>query len=415
VSSDLTSSTPTTTAASERAVPPIAAEGAVPAVVPAPAEREGTARGPSFARGLWRIAAADVSSGNAVELLHDGPRTFQVMLDLIDSAHESVVLESYILRSDDIGHRFAAALTNAVARGVSVRLLTDWIGMRGIKSSFVAALRASGVEVRVFNPPGLRAWFGLVPRDHRKLLVVDAKVGVTGGVGIGDEWMGKTKRHRGHWRDTAVRIEGPAARDMQSAFDTMWDRVLKRERRGSHRLVRRVARGAHLDPSTATPALVGIVEGEPLRLRIARALQMQAISAERSIWIANAYFVPSWSEIEALMGAARDGVDVRILVPQRNDHPWVTLLTRRYYRRLLTNGVRIWEFRGAMMHAKTSVVDGRWVRVGSTDFNPLGVAINYELDAVIEDAALGAQAEAMFLGDLERSKEITMRSRVVAR
>jgi cardiolipin synthase len=298
---------------------------------------------------------------------------------------------------------------------VKVRLLTDWIGMRGIKSSFVAALRASGVEVRVFNPPGLRAWFGLVPRDHRKLLVVDGKIGVTGGVGIGDEWMGKTTHHRGHWRDTAVRIEGPAAHDMQSAFDTMWERVLKRERRGSHRLVRRVARGAHLDPSTAEPALVGIIEGEPLRLRIARALQMQAISAERSIWIANAYFVPSWSEIEALMGAARDGVDVRILVPQRNDHPWVTLLTRRYYRRLLTNGVRIWEFRGAMMHAKTSVVDGRWVRVGSTDFNPLGVAINYELDAVIEDAALGAQAEAMFLGDLERSKEITMRSRVVGR
>ncbi|MDB4881890.1 MAG: hypothetical protein JWL95_656 [Gemmatimonadetes bacterium] len=373
------------------------------------------AAGPAFARGLWRIAAADVSSGNKVELLHDGPRTFDVMIAAIDAARETVVLESYILRSDESGHRFAAALGRAAARGVSVRLLTDWIGMRGIKSSFVAMIRKSGVELRVFNPPGLRAWLGLVPRDHRKLLVVDAVLGITGGVGIGDEWMGKTDRHRGHWRDTAVRIEGPAARDMQAAFDTMWERVLKRERRGSHRLVRRVARGAHLDPATAVPALVGIVEGEPLRLRIARALQMQAISAQRSIWIANAYFVPSWSEVEALMGAARDGVDVRILVPQRNDHPWVTLLTRRYYRRLLTNGVRIWEFRGAMMHAKTSVVDGRWVRVGSTDFNPLGVAINYELDAVIEDATLGAQAEAMFLEDLERSKEITMRSRLVTR
>jgi len=197
------------------------------------------------------------------------------------------------------------------------------------------------------------------------------------------------------------------------AFDTMWERSQKRERRGSHRLTRRSARGAHLDPATATPALVGIVEGEPLRLRIARALQMQAISAERSIWIANAYFVPSPSEVEALLGAARDGVDVRILVPARNDHRWVSFLTRRYYRRLLTNGVRIWEWKGTMMHAKTSVVDGRWVRVGSTDFNPLGVAINYELDAVIEDAELGAHAEAMFLEDLALSREITMRSRVV--
>jgi cardiolipin synthase len=267
------------------------------------------------------------------------------------------------------------------------------------------------VEHRVFNPPGLRAWLGFVPRDHRKLLVVDAAVGITGGVGIGNEWMGKTKRHRGHWRDTAVRIEGPAAHDMQQAFETMWQRALKRERRGSHRLTRRAARGAHLDPATATPALVGIVEGEPLRLRVARALQMQAISAERTIWIATAYFAPSWSEVEALTGAARDGVDVRILVPARNDHRWVTFLTRRYYRRLLTNGVRIWEWQGAMMHAKTSVVDSRWVRVGSTDFNPLGVAINYELDAVIEDATLGAQAEAMFLGDLEHSREITMQNR----
>ena len=107
-------------------------------------------------------------------------------------------------------------------------------------------------------------------------------------------------------------------------------------------------------------------------------------------------------------GAARDGVDVRILVPSRNDHPWVALLARRYYRRLLTNGVRIWEWRGEMMHAKTSVVDSRWVRVGSTDFNPLGVAINYELDAVIEDARLGQEAEQMFLADLADSREITL-------
>jgi cardiolipin synthase len=371
--------------------------------------------GPAFARGLWRIAAADVSSGNSAELLHDGPRTYDVMIAAIAAARETVVLESYIFRSDETGQRFATALVDAVSRGVAVRVLTDWIGMRGIRSSFIANLRKAGVDVRVFNPPGLRAWFGFIPRDHRKLLVVDSAVGITGGVGIGDEWMGKTSRHRGHWRDTAVRIEGPAARDMQAAFETMWQRVGKRERRGSHRLTRRIARGAHLDPATAEPALVGIVEGEPLRMRIARALQIQSISAERSIWIANAYFVPNWSEVEALLGAARDGVDVRVLVPQRNDHPWVTLLTRRYYRRLLTNGVRIWEYKGAMMHAKTSVVDGRWVRVGSTDFNPLGIAINYELDAVIEDPRLGAQAEAMFLADLERSKEITMRSRVVGR
>ena len=375
--------------------------------------RSPTGSGPAFARGLWRIAAADVSSGNAVALLHDGPATFDAMVAAIDGARETVVLEAYILRSDEVGHRIGDALIAAAARGVKVRVLSDWIGMRGIASSYLTALKAAGIEHRVFNAPGLRPWLGLIPRDHRKLLVADSRVGITGGVGIGNEWLGETKRRRGHWRDTAVSIEGAAAGDMQQAFDTMWERSLKRERRGSHRLTRRIARGAHLDPSTATPALVGIVEGEPLRLRVARALQMQAISAERSIWIANAYFVPSPSEVEALLGAARDGVDVRILVPARNDHRWVSFLTRRYYRRLLTNGVRIWEWKGTMMHAKTSVVDGRWVRVGSTDFNPLGVAINYELDAVIEDAKLGAEAEEMFLADLELSREITMRSRVL--
>jgi cardiolipin synthase A/B len=365
--------------------------------------------GPSFARGLWRIAAADVSSGNVVTLLRDGPATFAAMLELIDTARATVSLESYIFRSDEVGHRFGAALIAAAKRGVHVRLLLDWIGARGTSHSFLNELKAAGVEIAVFNPPGFRRWLGFVPRDHRKLLVVDTAIGITGGVGVGREWTtGVQKVRRSRWRDTAVKIEGEAARDMAQAFDHMWRRTKGHERRGSHRFLRRSARGAHLDPARDEPALVGIIEGEPLRLRVSRALQIQAISALRSIWIATAYFTPSWSEVEALNGAARDGVDVRILVPSRNDHPWVSFLARRYYRRLLTNGVRIWEWQGEMMHAKWSVVDGRWVRVGSTDFNPLGVAINYELDAVIEDASLGRQAEQMFLADLEGSREVTL-------
>jgi cardiolipin synthase A/B len=381
------------------------------AITPLPATR-----GPSFARGLWRIAAADVSSGNRVHLLHDGPETFDQMLTLIHAAKHSVALESYIFRSDEVGQRFGDALTAAVARGVRVRLLLDWIGARGTSRKFINGLKKDGVDVRVFNPPGFRGWLGLVPRDHRKLLVVDDSIGVTGGVGIGREWLaGVAKTKRSRWRDAAVRISGPAAGDMLQAFENMWKRGAGKERRGSHRLLRKRPHGAHLDPDTHAPALVGIIEGEPLRLRVARALQIQAIGAERSIWIASAYFTPSWSEVEALTGAARDGVDVRILVPSRNDHPWVSLLTRRYYRRLLTNGVRVWEWGGEMMHAKTSVVDGRWVRVGSTDFNMLGVAINYELDALIEDKEIGREAEERFLADLEHSREVTMRSRRVGR
>jgi phosphatidylserine/phosphatidylglycerophosphate/cardiolipin synthase-like enzyme len=122
--------------------------------------------------------------------------------------------------------------------------------------------------------------------------------------------------------------------------------------------------------------------------------------------LASAYFIPSFAEVDSLAGAARDGVDVRLLLPSTNDHPWVNRFSRRFYRRLLANGARIWEWSGEMMHAKTSVVDGAWTRVGSTDFNPLGVAINYELDAYIEDSAVAHAAERLFLADLEMSKEI---------
>jgi cardiolipin synthase len=224
------------------------------------------------------------------------------------------------------------------------------------------------------------------------------------------EWQrGVLRRRRSPWRDTAVRIEGTAATFMREAFERMWARALGRTPQWRSLRAAAMVHASHLNARFDEPALVGIVEGEPGRFRVSRALQMQAIAAERSIWIASAYFMPSWSEVEALAGAARDGVDVRVLVPSTYDHPWLRRMTTRFYQRLLRSGVRVYEWRGEMMHAKTSVVDRRWVRVGSTDFNPLGIAINYELDAVIEDATLGANAEAMFLEDLEQSREIGAR------
>lgn len=363
--------------------------------------------GPQFARGLWRIAAADASSGNAVVLMRDGTQIFGAMLDAIEQARETVVLESYIVNSDSVGERFATALIAAAARGVKVRLIADWVGSWTTKRAYWRKLREGGVDVRIFNRPGFHAWLGLVPRDHRKLVVTDQRVAITGGIGLSEEWSGMVHRkHKTPWRDTAVRIEGPAAIDFARAFDDMWKRANREERRAARRHVQRRARNSNVLPGQAEGALVGVIEGEPWRLRVARALQIQAVSAERTIWIASAYFYPSSAEIEALCGAALDNVDVRILVPSRYDHPWVRRFTRSVYRQMLRNGVRIWEWNGVMMHAKTSVMDCRWVRVGSTDFNPLGVAINYELDAVIESKELGQAAVEMFLRDLEQSTEI---------
>lgn len=358
------------------------------------------------------MSAADVSCGNAVTLFDDGAKTFDAMIEIIDQARESVSLESYIFRADAVGTRFAGALGAAAARGVRVRVLVDWIGRRGTPGSFFGAMRRTGVDVRVFSPPGWHRWFGLIPRDHRKLLVADGRVGITGGIGIGEQWQtGILRKRRSPWRDTCVRISGPAAKDLARAFERMWRRAGGELPARAKRLLTRAAHGTELASAMSTPSVVGIVEGEPWRLRVGRALHLQAAAAQRSFWLASAYFAPSFAETEALAGAARDGVDVRLLVPSVYDHPNIRRFTTRFYNRLLQNGVRIWEWSGEMMHAKSTVVDGLWVRVGSTDFNPLGVSVNFELDAVIEDAVIGAEAEAMFLRDLAQSTEIKRRKR----
>ena len=370
----------------------------------------------TFARRMWRIAAAHVSGGNVCTLLRDGPATFDAMLTLIAGARERVLLESYIVRSDAVGARFAPVLADAAHRGVETRVLCDWVGSRGTSPAFLRGLRTAGVDVRLFNPPSLRTrWFGTVPRDHRKLLVVDPgtghEAGVIGGVGIGHEWSEGDHPARpggGPWRDTAVKIAGPAARVMADAFDRMWALTPRyvRQHPDASRPTTPPAESPGLAGSLGAVGVVGIVQGEPGRYRVSRALEVVAVEAERTLWLADAYFTRSAALVEALTGAARDGVDVRLLVPGHGDHAWVLPVTRRYYGRLLRNGVRIWEWQGAMMHAKTQVSDARYARVGSTDFNPLGVAINFELDAFIDDLALGAQMEAMFEDDLAHSREV---------
>ena len=339
------------------------------------------------------------------------------MHERIAAARQSIDFEHYYWDPDEVGRGFADALSEAARRGVRVRVLVDWIGSRHGTIKMLREVARAGAQVRVFNRLGFRRWLGLLPRDHRKVVVVDNRVGITGGVGLAEVW-GKwrpLRRMGAPWRDTTVEIRGPAATDLERAFLVMWrlaagERMSRAERRS-----RLTTSGSRMEEGREPPALVGIVEGEPGRTRVARALQLSAVSADHSIWLASAYFMPSYREAEALVGAARDGVDVRVLVPNRNDHQWVTGVSRRYYRYLLRSGVRIWEWKGIMMHAKMSVTDRRVTRIGSTDFNPLGVAINYELDAFIDDVTLGEAAAEQFLSDLDGSSEVVLRDGRISR
>jgi cardiolipin synthase len=356
-------------------------------------------------RVLERTTGGRAIPGNAVHLLHDGPQVFPEMLALIEGARHSVAFENYIVRADATGRRFAAALEAAARRGVRVRLLYDWLGCKGTRPRYWRALRAAGVEVRAFNRPRLTDLYGSLARDHRKLVVADGVGAVVGGLCIGDEWEGDPARGTLPWRDTAVLVRGPAAAGLAVAFAHTW-----------------AAAGGpgHGPEDPGGPgraegdAAVHVIATVPGRARIARLLELLAAGSTTRIWLTDAYTVVLPQLRSALQDAARAGVDVRLLVPGSSDLPLVRNLTRFGYRDLLRCGVRIFEWDGPMLHAKSFVADGRWARIGSSNLNPSSFLGNYELDVLVDDEAFAAAVELQFRRDLARSSEIELRPRRLA-
>lgn len=347
---------------------------------------------------LRRATGASRVDGNALRLQFDGPETFDSWLEAIARAERFVHFENYILRDDPIGRTFREALMEKAAEGVRVRVLYDWVGCWATPPRFWRPFRTAGVEVRAFNPPSLRDPLGILQRDHRKMVCVDGSVAFVGGFCVGIEWAGDGRHPP--WRDTGVEIRGPAAAVCARAFETTWNRMgpgLEPEFRVSP---------AEVPSAGDTP--VWIIEGEPWRSRVYRETQLVAASARERIWITDPYFVAPSPVMEALMAAARDGVDVRLLVPAHNNWPWVGTISRGGYRALLQAGVRIFEWQGPMIHAKTMVADGLWCRVGSSNLNSASLLGNWEIDAGILDAELAAQMEGLFLADLASSVEIVL-------
>lgn len=344
-------------------------------------------------------AFAEMSVGvHRLTLLRDGEQAFPAMLAAIAGARRTVCLETYIFRDDRTGERFGAALAERAGAGVEVNLLYDAWGS-SVSSSFLQRLRDAGVRTLAFRPIAFSAPFERVARrDHRKALIVDGYVAFTGGLNISDDYA-PLAQGGGDWRDTHLRLEGPAAAELEYFFLRTWRRA-----GGAELDATRYAReGRRPDP------LVRIVSSDFRRRRRAVTNEYR-IAIERAhsrIFLTSAYFLPPLRLIHALSGAARRGVDVRIMVAGTTDVPAVLFASRMIYGHLLAAGVRMFEWRGRVLHAKTAVIDGRWSTVGSSNLDAQSLRQNLEANAVIEHEDFAGAMERMFVEDLRHCEEIT--------
>jgi cardiolipin synthase len=348
-----------------------------------------------------RAAGAPLLGGNSIELLKDAQENYPAWLESIRRAEKRIHFECYIIHEDETGREFAEALAAKAREGLRVRLIYDWLGALGAASRKLWRQMAdAGVEVRCFNPPRFDSPFGWLSRDHRKMLAVDGSVGFVTGLCVGKRWVGYPERNIEPWRDTGVEVRGPAVADIEMGFAQSW--AACGEPLPETELMEREA----VSPAGST--LMRVIAGMPNTAGLYRLDYLVAALARRTLWLTDAYFVGTTTYIQSLASAARDGCDVRLLVPGSTDVPLMRALSRIGYRPLLEAGVRVFEWNGSMLHAKTAVADGHWARVGSTNLNLASWIGNWELDVAVEDRRFAQEMEAMFLEDLNHSTEIVL-------
>lgn len=352
-----------------------------------------------------RAAGAPLVAGNAVRILRDAAENYPAWLAAISGARRSVLFENYIIADDGTGREFVAALAERARAGVAVRLIYDWMGALGVGTrSLLQPLVEAGGQVRCFNTPQPDSPFGWLTRDHRKMVAVDGMLGYVSGLCVSDKWLGDPRRGITPWRDTGIEIRGPAVADIERAFTQTWAAAAGDD-----------ADGLGLDGTGDVPpagdVLVRVLASQPSIAGLYRLDQMIAAMARDTLWLTDAYFVGVAPYVQALRAAAHDGVDVRLLVPGGSDIPLLSQLSRSGYRPLLESGIRVFEWNGAMLHAKTAVADCRWARVGSTNLNIASWISNYELDVAIEDAACAQAMQQMYEQDLANATEIVLAGR----
>jgi cardiolipin synthase len=354
-----------------------------------------------FERVLGQLLGPPVVPGNQVQALHNGDRIFPAMLEAIRSARRTICLETFIYWQGTIAEEFSQALAERARSGVAVHVLMDWIGSKKVDERLVGQMRSAAVQVERYHPVRWYTLDRINNRTHRKLLVVDGKLGFTGGVGIADEWRGDA-RNPDQWRDTHFRVRGPVVAQLQAAFMDNWLKVRPQVLHGPEYF-------PPLGPAGETPAQT--FKSSPREgAASARLMYLLAIAAARhEIVMGNSYFVPDDATVEALVAASERGVRVRIVVPgPRIDSSVTRRASRSRWGPLLERGIAIHEFQPTMYHVKIMVVDHRFVSIGSTNFDNRSFRLNDEANVNVFEKAFGREMAEVLEADLARSQEVTL-------
>src|SRR4030043_1547551 len=354
------------------------------------------------------VTESPLTKGNKVTLLADGQVAYAAMFEAIENARDHINLESYIMEDDETGRKFADRLLKKQAEGVQVNLIYDSVGSMNTPAPFFQRLRDAGIQVVGFNPINplkARGDWGLTHRDHRKILIVDGKVSIIGGINISKVYSSspfKRKQNKKapiHWRDTDIQIEGPAVAEFQKLFLDTW---LKQK---GQKLSEPNYFPDLKEAGNALVRVVGSTQGQDNRITFI--VYVSAITfAEHSIHMTNSYFIPDDQIVKALTDAARRGVDVKIILPGITDSQLALYAQRYHYSGLLKSGVKLYEHSTSLLHAKTAVVDNVWSTVGSTNMDFLSLLNNDEVNAVILNHEFAVEMEKMFVRDLANSRQI---------
>ncbi|MBP7901276.1 MAG: cardiolipin synthase [Spirochaetes bacterium] len=356
---------------------------------------------PKYLREMKKLRIGGLSGGNSLNVITDGDVCFSSIISSIKSSKKSINLETYIFNSDNVGWMIAEELAKASNRGVEVNLIYDSVGSVQTKSKLFDFMKSAGIDIIEFHPIlNLRKIFKINLRDHRKIMVIDGKTAFIGGMNIGKEYAGK-KYNGDDWRDTHVKIEGPAVKDIQYFFMENFIR--------SGGLISDFA-SYFPELEKKDGKLIMILSSKTKKnIKPIKESYLSAIrNAKEYIYITNAYFVPDAKIYRALINSAMKGVEVCLILPRKTDIPIVRYAGMYLYKRFLKHGVKIYEYDHSVLHAKTAVIDGIWSTIGSANLDRRSVNYNLEINAVVLDQEFGNKMKSIFNKDLKKTKQLTL-------